>query len=339
MKKSMFLAMIFCLITVFSYSQQAKPAGGSSTSLNPESFADMQLAVELQGTQVKPASLTALLDAAIQLLHQGQLDTLGVIRIHERCREHVFTAFKQKILGPEEVKETFSTLDKSLFNLLGCERLQEIYKPIYKKDSANPVNLLTVVNGLGNSYCKGCDLYMLVAKKLYDSDTTPENALLLARYFMSKTGYNLAYPLLHKAVRSNNPKVAAEADLMIASLYRFYNRLAEAKDYAGKALALNPDNAMPYVIIGDCYALGSEFCGNDTVQKTAGCWAAMDKYELALSLDPGLKEIVDIRMKINSLRFPSNDVLIQYNVKEGDPVKVECWMNETTRVRAGKAKK
>jgi tetratricopeptide (TPR) repeat protein len=337
MKKYFFFTVSFFFITAMLYSQPKNEAGSQKKGITPEVFSQMQLDVELQGSLAKPPELTALMDAAIQLAGLGKLDTPAVIRVHDRCREHLFTALKQDNLSRELVRETFLSLDKSLIDFLACDQVQAYYKSLLEKDSANRENLLSIVIALSGSYCRSCDLTLLLAKKLYDADSTPEHALYLARYFMTKNGYNFAYPLMEKAEKSKNPKISAEAYLGIASMYRFFNRFEESRKFATKALALDPVNNMPYLIIGDCYAMSAEICGTDSIGKTAAYWAAMDKYEKAVSIDPKLKPVAELRMKVASARFPSKDLLMKQKLKEGEPYKVECWIDEITRIRARKS--
>lgn len=236
----------------------------------------------------------------------------------------------------DEVKNAFSRLDKVLDDFLGCDKQQAFYKDLFLKDSTSTATMKEVVDGLNRCHCEGVDLYMKVSKRYYDKDTTPENALLVARYFLKKDGYGFALPLLQKAAASADAKVSSEANLEIAAAYRFYNRLEEAVGYANKAIQKNPSNAMAYIIIGECYYLGAASCGKTDLEKTGALWAAYDKYLKASKMDPSLKTMARIRMEVLNHRLPDADQLKALKLTEGAPYKAGCWIKETTQVRARK---
>lgn len=331
MKLKLIALFVLCSSALFGQQPQK---GSTGKEITPEAFYKMQFNVEDQGYIVKPEEVTALMESAVQLASAGKLDTLSLIRVHSRCRELMFFAIRQKKRNLDEVKGVFQTIDKELYSFLGCDQKQSYYHDIFMKDSTSRRTLETVVTGLQKCHCQNVDLYLKTAKRLYDMDTTPEKAMQLSRYFLQKSGYGFALPLLQKACKSSDPLVASEANLEIASSYRFYGRLEEAVGFARQALQLNPSNGMAYVIIGDCYFLGAANCGNTDVEKTGALWAAYDKYQKALKTDASLREIVKLRMAVVSHRFPDAAALTGSKLTEGAPYKVACWIKETTQVRA-----
>ncbi|MHC1706894.1 MAG: hypothetical protein AB9842_05155 [Bacteroidales bacterium] len=335
MKGFRFLLFLL-LIASAAFSQQntsRKPGG----SVSPEAFYKMQLAVEDQGFIVNPDELIVLMEETVKQGADGKLDTLSVIRIHARCRELMYYALREKKKEMAEVKTVFTALDKILDEYLHCDQHHAYYKEIFLKDSASLKTMETVVRGLEQCNCQGVDLYMKVAKRYYDKDSTPEKALLLAKYFLKKNGYGFALPLLQKAAMSKDSIIAAQANFEIAACYRFYNRLKEAVEFSNKALQLKPSLGMAYVIIGDAYFLGAAACGKNDIEKMGPLWAAYDQYQKGLKNDPSLRNIVRLRMAVLNRRFPTTEALKANKLIDKAPYKVGCWINETTQVRARKA--
>ena len=110
----------------------------------------------------------------------------------------------------------------------------------------------------------------------------------------------------------------------------------KSRSYALKALKVRPDEGSPLIIIGDLYAASACDCGDDELTRKVAYWAAVDKYYKAKKIDPSLKEIADSRISSYSAHFPKIETIFFENLNVGDTYKVECWINETTIIRAAK---
>jgi hypothetical protein len=109
-----------------------------------------------------------------------------------------------------------------------------------------------------------------------------------------------------------------------------------ARTYALKSAALDPAEGEPYIMIGDLYAESAKDCGDNDLTSRVAFWAAVDKYLKAKQVDPGLAEEADKRISTYSQYFPAAATIFFYALKEGDTYRVECWINEDTRIRAAK---
>ena len=111
------------------------------------------------------------------------------------------------------------------------------------------------------------------------------------------------------------------------------NRYAKAREYARQALANNPNDGRPYLLIGNLYAQ-SKIYDDATLQKTV-YWVAVDKFEQAKRVDPE-NCAEDANRMINTYRkyFPSKEeVFMHPDLQHGQTFRVEGWIGENTVCR------
>jgi hypothetical protein len=89
-------------------------------------------------------------------------------------------------------------------------------------------------------------------------------------------------------------------------------------------------------MIGDMYAESARDCGDNELTQRAPYWAAVDKYIKAKQVDPSVAEDAEKRISSYSVYFPSAQTVFFYALQEGGTYKVECWINEETRIRPSK---
>jgi tetratricopeptide (TPR) repeat protein len=122
----------------------------------------------------------------------------------------------------------------------------------------------------------------------------------------------------------------------IAQAYRALNNFPSSRTYALKSAALDPHDGDPYLVIGDLYAESAKECGDNDLTSRIAYWVAVDKYYKAKQVDPALADEADKRIAAYSVYFPTASTIFFYALKEGDTYKVECWINEETKIRAAK---
>ncbi|MDD4755472.1 MAG: hypothetical protein PHG29_05260, partial [Prolixibacteraceae bacterium] len=111
------------------------------------------------------------------------------------------------------------------------------------------------------------------------------------------------------------------------------NSLSEARNYARKALELNPEHCQALMLIGDIYVSASRSVGQDAFEKSAVFWLAVDYFEKARRA--GQDCAVDASQKAATYRkyFPNKEEAFFRSMQEGQSYKVGGWINESTRVR------
>jgi len=110
------------------------------------------------------------------------------------------------------------------------------------------------------------------------------------------------------------------------------NNYSEARNFARKALAINPDNCKALMLIGDIYAASARSFSSDDFERSTVFWVAVDYFTRARA---GEDCMADASKKANAYRsyFPNKETAFFQNIKEGDTYRVGGWINEQTRVR------
>ena len=81
------------------------------------------------------------------------------------------------------------------------------------------------------------------------------------------------------------------------------------------------------------YVATAKECGNNDLTNKVAYWAAVDKYIKAKAVDPSVADIARTKINTFSQYFPATETIFFYDLKKGDTYKIDCWINETTKVR------
>jgi tetratricopeptide (TPR) repeat protein len=80
-----------------------------------------------------------------------------------------------------------------------------------------------------------------------------------------------------------------------------------ARSYAYKAIANNPNDGNPYLLIGRIYAGSSKECGENEFEQKAVYWASVDKFKKAKAVDPSIAEEANKEIMTYSQYFPNTE--------------------------------
>ena len=92
-------------------------------------------------------------------------------------------------------------------------------------------------------------------------------------------------------------------------------------------------NDLPQILRNE-NVYGEGDCGDNDLTKHVTFWVAVDKYYKAKQVEPELAADADSRIATYSQYFPAAQTIFFYHLNPGDTYTVECWINETTKVRA-----
>ena len=112
--------------------------------------------------------------------------------------------------------------------------------------------------------------------------------------------------------------------------------MSTSRNYARKALEINPNMGKAYIIIGDAYASSSASCTEDKLGGKSVFWAAVDKYYKAKQVDPSVAETANEKINKFSSYFPDQETAFFNGINDGTSFSVGCWIGESTTVRTKK---
>lgn len=302
-------------------------------------FNDLKKSVDLEGNNSAGAVLMYYMKSSVNMVKEGKADSASIFDTYDKAMSIIEYNIEKNEQNLEEKNNWIAVqfnIEKDLEPFASCKDLVSIYR---KKFTENPedIDLLKkITTVLDEEKCHDDPLYFEATKKLYDLEPTPASAYLIGKMLMNEGKYAESINYLKEVEKLNDTNTMAKSFMYIAQAYRALNNFPSARTYALKSAALNPSDGTPYVMIGDMYAESAKDCGNNDLSSRAAFWVAVDKYYKAKQVDPGLAEEVDKKISTYSVYFPAASTIFFYAMKEGDTYRVECWINEDTKIRASK---
>ncbi len=307
-----------------------------------EAYNALKQAIELDGNNSNYAFLDPYFNTVITMVKNGKLEESTILDEYGRLMEIAdFNVKKNTELANEKAINNYNSvknnLDAAVQPYANCEDLVRIYQP---KFDANPndVELLTkIAETLEKRGCDNSPLYLSVAVNLHKINPSPESAYLIGKKYLSDKEYDKAISYLGEATKSENLDWAHQSYIYLAQIMNMNKNYEKGREYARKAYNLDKSNGEPFIIIGQLYAASAKDCGSgDFFSKTA-FWAAVDQFEKAKSVDPSLASKANELINSYSHYFPTVESIFFNGFEEGQDFSLDnCWIKETTKVRAAK---
>lgn len=240
---------------------------------------------------------------------------------------------KELILGAQW-KQTQDAIIGMMRPYLSCDKLTELKQPVYEANKANTTWLKSTVKLLDRGGCESTEFYLQCSEALFAIEPTSDAALSLAKAF-SKQGDDVKAVTYYTKAADLAPTDEGKYTIWIklAKTAKNNKQYSTVRDYARKALAINPNSGEAYILIGDAYAASATSCGTGDLGRGGVYLVAVDKYAKAKSVDPSVAE--DAQAKINKYAayFPVKSEAFFKGINTGDSYRVGCWIGESTTVR------
>ena len=296
--------------------------------------------VALEQDDASISSLVYYFRATIRKVKNGTADETLVVDTYDELSTLVETNIDKNIDNAkmlEHWQNAQGNIEKTFEPYATCDALVGIYEKKFQ-DSPEDLDLLKKVTKiLKKKKCTDSPLFFATTKKLYELEPTPKAAMLMGKMLIEEENYQEAAKYMEEAVGMIDDK-REKADILsdLGKIYYKLNNYPKARTYARQALDMNPFDGMSYILIGDMYASSASDCGDNELSKKAAYWAAIDKYVQAKKADAELTELANKRIATYSKYYPTMETIFFHDLKEGESYQVECWINETTSVRAAK---
>jgi tetratricopeptide (TPR) repeat protein len=217
---------------------------------------------------------------------------------------------------------------------LNCDKIEELKKP-YFADKSQDINWLkATVKLLDRGGCESKAFYLQCSEALFGLEPSSDAALSLAKAF-NKQGDDAKAVSYYTKAAELAPDDAARYTIWIKLAKKAKNNkeYSTVRDYARKALAINPNSGEAYILIGDAYAASATSCGSGKLKRGGVYLVAVDKYAKAKSVDPSAAEAAQAKINKYSAYFPGKEDAFFEGINNGDSYRVGCWIGESTTVR------
>lgn len=211
-----------------------------------------------------------------------------------------------------------------------CEVLIAHFTPKFEANPTDVDLLKTITKYLDKGDCTKSQLFFDASAKLYEAEPSAQAAHNLAKMAYNKKEMSKAAGFYLKAIdleEDVEKKAQYYYELAAASA----SNASQARSYALKAISLKSGWGKPYLLIGKIYA--SSGCGDDKFSKASVFWLAIDKFKKAKAVDASIAAEANKLIATYKVYCPSKEDAFAYNITEGAQVKIECWINESTKAR------
>ncbi len=313
--------------------------------LDPDRYEEvydiLKRSVELEGMQTDGTVLIYYFRTVVRMARTGAVDSTLIVDVYDE----VIDILDHNIKGLEaqgnerwvEIYKNFKGNIEATFEPFAtCEDMVRIYGNKLKQTPDDVELLKKATSMLDRRGCQDDPLYLSASMHLHELEPSPESAFLIGRLLLREDKYAEALPYVKEATKMENRDRAQLAYRVAADIYRILKNYPQARQMAYKAIELNPNDGNPYILIGDLYASSAKQCGDGDFYSKIAYLAAVDKYIRARQVDSDPDVMALANRRINDYRplFPTSEAIFFHDYEVGKTIKVECWINETTTIRA-----
>ena len=299
--------------------------------------------LELQGNDMEAGALVYMYRTKYKIYKKGLCQKDEVISLYPKLKAIADYNVKNSTREKDKVnyQKTSDNLLEFFKQVAECEDLVKAFKPKFEKDPENVEQLKEILSLLNTKECDDADFYITIAKKLQEKEPSAVAAWSIANWYVKKKDCATAIPFYEEAYKladnmEEKEEIApfkSKAILRAGLCHLSAGQYASAKQKALKALTIDPNSGDAYMMLGDAYLGGASTWGENACEKGAGYWAAVDKYQIAISKDASLREGANNKIAKAKSRYPEKSECFFIGKNEGDEIKVGSWINETTKVR------
>lgn len=318
---------------------ETPPEGEELKKIHKSGYEWLSESVKLQGNETEPPVLLLLMQTTVALFKLGELPKEQVVKNYETTTQIansiVATSDDEKIV--EVTRDQVLPYIEEVFGKSGaadCEALVKIYTPEFQENGDNIDFIKSMLRRLARANCTDTELFGKATEKLYELDPSAEAAYSMARRFIGRGDIDRAKEYYQMAMEQET-----DQELLATYYYNFAlvlyandHNYPGARDYARKALAINPDYCEANMLIGNIYVSASQRFEGTNIEKASVFWLACDYFEKARRSDDCSIEASEQYARYKKY-WPNKEDAFMEGLQSGSTYKVGGWINENTKVR------
>ncbi len=210
---------------------------------------------------------------------------------------------------------------------MDCDFIENKIGPSFEADPSD-LPLAKRIIALSLTYdCSKSPIFLTAAKTIQDQEPTYSMAKIIAIKYDAAKEYEEANKYYQEALElAQTGEQKGEIHYGLANHYRARGLKSQSRSSALAAVSADPSKKEAYKVIGDLYMMSYDDCrqGVSKVDDRAVFLAAYDMYSRA----------GDRRGMTNAEKqFPSMEEIFELSLKEGQEIKVGCWINTTVTLK------
>jgi tetratricopeptide (TPR) repeat protein len=307
-------------------------------SLKKEQYAEanaiLKESIEILGKESTANTLFNYAKTSAQLYNDKVISKADIIDMYQDISQLISENLTDDDISNDQFYEQAQKgIDNMFGPIINCEDLIPFFTSIYNELAANTFRLQRAAMLLERKECTSNDLYFRMAQDIYKLNPDVESAIRIGNMAYLRNDFGKAIELYKQASNMDtNANRRGETNLKIAQCYVEQGNRESARTWALKAAGDKPKWGDPFLLIGDLYAQ-TKGCGTNEFEVKTVFWAAIDKYEYAMSIDPSVADKAQKRISTYKSFAPDKTLTFTYGKLDAGTVDVGCWINEKAKVR------
>lgn len=309
------------------------------TSQYEEAYNIFKKSVQIEKNRSQVSIIIYYFRTTVRMVKEEALEKVAIVEVYDEVMQIIdfnINKYKADNRRLESWKNVKGNIEAEFEPFATCEDLVAIYQKKFDENKEDVELLKKITSILDKKKCVEDQLYFDATIQLYKLEPSPESAYLIGRMYLKDEKFKDAITYLSEAVNLEDEDRKSIAYFYLAVCNFNLNKYSQARRDALKSVEFNPNYGDPYMLIGDMYAARAASCGDDDLTNKVAYWAAVDKYSKAKRVDATLTDKANAKIRLYRKYFPTTETIFFFNLKEGDTYKVECWINENTKIRAAK---
>ncbi len=223
-------------------------------------------------------------------------------------------------------------MEKKIGDRANCDNLIILYDRSYEENKDNGIWLQRALNRLFSKECMDSELFVkiLQQKNMLDPNASTSYYLGIIKAKEGKSSEALEY--YNQAIElENDGYEKAKILFRIATQFKKDGLFSRARSYYMQALRFNPSMGRCYLAIAQMYASSAKNCGSENFTQRAVYWLASNEALKASRVDSKLKKLANQSSRNYLAKAPQKSEIFSSG-REGEIIKIGCWIGRTVKV-------
>ncbi len=261
-------------------------------------------------------------------LSGGDLSNEDILNIYDQLTG-IIEFKKSKGKNIDRLERISDNVDKLLAATIevDCDFIQNTLGP---KLQNNPEDLALAKNIFKLAFAGKCmeiPIFLEAVRIIFEKEPNYGMAKLIADRSYVNKDFETSLEFYDKAIDLTEENIKA-GDLYLnqANIYSMLGNKPKARQKAWEAIEADPGKQEAYNFIGNLYFTSYEECkkGINEVEDRAVFIAAYEMYSKAGNYDAKRK---------TKEQFPTMETIFTYDMNVGDPIRIDCWINQTVTIQ------
>ena len=230
------------------------------------------------------------------------------------------------------VSSYLTLIDQKISKVATCDILIPLYTKNFEKNKNNALWISRAAGRLDGKECSDDPLFVTLVEQLHKLEPSANSAFYLGILNDKRGNSDEALKYYQESVEleSDNYK-KANILYRIAVKLKDKGRKSSSRNYAERALSLQPSLGKAYILIASLYASSANACGDSQFNKRAVYWLAAQTAQKAGRVDASIRKTANNFVASYNGRAPSKtDIFTEGN--QGKTITFSCWIRRSVKV-------